>query len=566
MLWCMGNSDFMIIWEIGKLCGPCHRRSLGSHETCNCLSKYGVAPVSTNHSLGFDPTRFTSVTTAQRSKLSSSAHMASVVFFFRFCGFFFLHDAYFLFIAFIEDDHKLFSLGDNRFAVDHFVLQHLPNDELLRAGIFSLILLVQAIPKLLSKLCTGIDGVQRLGQPLEDNIDGEIIVVVPRLVHHRHEGVVGFVGLGRILLQGKMLPISPSFDGRSSLEEMLESLRQRQGNEMPRGLPPELPARPRVKAKTRPPSVRKPLPIISPRANDFLKKEEVKRVRGNSFDEMKEKKPDESPSLMSPQRKDSKRTSERMQDEPKYAVSSKDSFPIFPEPDSDESVGYFFKKSVTVPKPDLLPANPDNLEGVDDLIQLSHLNEPSVLHNLQTRYSRQEIYTKAGPVLIAINPFNDVQVCGDAYVTAYRKKLVDNPHVYATADTAYNEMMEGGMNQSIIISGESGSGKTETAKFIMQYLAALGGGSSGIEYEVMQTNCILEAFGNAKTSRNDNSSRFGKLTEIHFSAAGKICGAKLNTFKSGSTGTWRKVIPYLLPALCWGSFRSKRYDVSIQLL
>ncbi|VFQ82574.1 unnamed protein product [Cuscuta campestris] len=346
---------------------------------------------------------------------------------------------------------------------------------------------------------------------------------------------------------------------------MLESLRQRQGNEKPRDLPPELPARPRVKAKTRPPSVRKPLPIISPRGNDFFKKEEVKRVRGNSFDEMKEKKPDESPSLMSPQRKDSKRTSERMQDEPKYAVSSKDSFPIFPETDSDESVGYFFKKklriwchlqngkwelgqiqsnsggkyvvilsdesSVTVPKPDLLPANPDNLEGVDDLIQLNHLNEPSVLHNLQTRYSRQEIYTKAGPVLIAINPFNDVQVCGDAYVTAYRKKLVDNPHVYATADTAYNEMMEGGMNQSIIISGESGSGKTETAKFTMQYLAALGGGSNGIEYEVMQTNCILEAFGNAKTSRNDNSSRFGKLTEIHFSAAGKICGAKLNTCK-----------------------------------
>ncbi|KAK9268785.1 hypothetical protein L1049_000548 [Liquidambar formosana] len=185
---------------------------------------------------------------------------------------------------------------------------------------------------------------------------------------------------------------------------------------------------------------------------------------------------------------------------------------------------------VKVSTGELLPANPDILEGVDDLIQLSYLNEPSVLHNIQYRYSHDLIYSKAGPVLIAINPFKDVQIYGNDFVAAYRQKLVDSPHVYATVDTAYNKMMRDEVNQSIIISGESGAGKTETAKIAMQYLAALGGGSGGMEYEILQTSCILEAFGNAKTSRNDNSSRFGKLIEIHFSTMGKICGAKIQTF------------------------------------
>ncbi|KAJ6827617.1 myosin-1-like [Iris pallida] len=177
----------------------------------------------------------------------------------------------------------------------------------------------------------------------------------------------------------------------------------------------------------------------------------------------------------------------------------------------------------------LLPANPDILDGVDDLMQLSYLHEPSVLYNLQYRYSQDMIYTKAGPVLVAINPFKEVHLYGNDFIQAYRHKSMDSPHVYAIADTAIREMARDEVNQSIIISGESGAGKTETAKIAMQYLAALGGGS-GIEYEILQTNPILEAFGNAKTSRNDNSSRFGKLIEIHFSVTGKICGAKIQTF------------------------------------
>ncbi|KAK1296477.1 hypothetical protein QJS10_CPB15g00008 [Acorus calamus] len=194
-----------------------------------------------------------------------------------------------------------------------------------------------------------------------------------------------------------------------------------------------------------------------------------------------------------------------------------------------ESVIVIDEKVVKLLTESLLPANPEILDGVDDLMQLSYLHEPSVLFNLQYRYSQDMIYTKAGPVLVAINPFKEVPLYGNDYIEAYRRKAIDSPHVYAIADTAIREMIRDEVNQSIIISGESGAGKTETAKIAMQYLAALGGGS-GIEYEILQTNPILEAFGNAKTLRNDNSSRFGKLIEIHFSATGKISGAKIQTF------------------------------------
>ncbi|KAH1231275.1 Myosin-1 [Glycine max] len=197
----------------------------------------------------------------------------------------------------------------------------------------------------------------------------------------------------------------------------------------------------------------------------------------------------------------------------------------------DESVislpnGKVFK----VKEESLVPANPDILDGVDDLMQLSYLNEPSVLFNLQYRYNHNMIYTKAGPVLVAVNPFKKVPLYGNDYIEAYKCKSIESPHVYAITDTAIREMIRDEVNQSIIISGESGAGKTETAKIAMQYLAALGGGS-GIENEILKTNPILEAFGNGKTLRNDNSSRFGKLIEIHFSETGKISGANIQTFQ-----------------------------------
>nr|GMC51843.1 myosin-2-like isoform X1 [Ipomoea batatas] len=353
-----------------------------------------------------------------------------------------------------------------------------------------------------------------------------------------------------------MVCVTPSMKVRSSLEEMLDALRHRPGNEDPNDSLPELPTRLRAKARTRLPTVKRLLPKkcndldveVESLLNSDSAKEEVKSFRGNSFGATKEMEPSESPYLISAQGKDSTRTSEQRDDEAKLAGSSQGLHPRFHESEWNDHIGYLIKKKlriwcrlhngqwesgqiqstsgeksavllsdesvVAVPTADLLPANPDILEGVDDLIQLSYLNEPSVLNNLQSRYSREAIYTKAGPVLIAVNPFKDVQVYGNEFVTAYRKKLMDSPHVYAIADTAYNEMMEGGKNQSIIISGESGSGKTETAKIAMEYLAALGGGSNGIEYEVLHTSCILEAFGNAKTSRNDNSSRFSRVVQL----------------------------------------------------
>ncbi|KAJ1400149.1 P-loop containing nucleoside triphosphate hydrolase [Sesbania bispinosa] len=185
-------------------------------------------------------------------------------------------------------------------------------------------------------------------------------------------------------------------------------------------------------------------------------------------------------------------------------------------------------KVLKVKDENLVPANPDILDGVDDLMQLSYLNEPSVLYNLQYRYNQNMIYTKAGPVLVAVNPFKKVPLYSNDYIEAYKRKAIESPHVYAITDTAIREMIRDEVNQSIIISGESGAGKTETAKIAMQYLAALGGGS-GIEYEILKTNPILEAFGNGKTLRNDNSSRFGKLIEIHFSETGKISGANIQT-------------------------------------
>ncbi|KAL8224278.1 hypothetical protein R6Q57_019753 [Mikania cordata] len=195
---------------------------------------------------------------------------------------------------------------------------------------------------------------------------------------------------------------------------------------------------------------------------------------------------------------------------------------------TESLIAFSETKVVKVQSDCLLPANPEILDGIDDLIQLSYLSEPSVLYNLKYRYDRDMIYSKAGPVLVAINPFKTIPLYGDDYIEAYKRKKMENPHVYAIADTAIREMIRG-LN-FFFVDGESGAGKTETAKIAMQYLVAVRGGS-GIEYEILKTNPILEGFGNAKTSRNDNSSRFGKLIEIHFSKIGRISGASIQTCK-----------------------------------
>ncbi|KAF5462805.1 hypothetical protein F2P56_018782 [Juglans regia] len=175
--------------------------------------------------------------------------------------------------------------------------------------------------------------------------------------------------------------------------------------------------------------------------------------------------------------------------------------------------------------------------GVDDMTKLSYLHEPGVLQNLKARYELNEIYTYTGGILIAINPFQRLPHIYDAHMMQQYKGAPFgelSPHVFAVADVAYRAMINEGKSNSILVSGESGAGKTETTKMLMRYLAFLGGrvATEGrtVEQQVLESNPVLEAFGNAKTVRNNNSSRFGKFVEIQFDKQGRISGAAIRTY------------------------------------
>ncbi|PIA27770.1 hypothetical protein AQUCO_07600141v1 [Aquilegia coerulea] len=175
--------------------------------------------------------------------------------------------------------------------------------------------------------------------------------------------------------------------------------------------------------------------------------------------------------------------------------------------------------------------------GVDDMTKLSYLHEPGVLQNLATRYELNEIYTYTGNILIAVNPFQRLPHLYDNHMMEQYKGAAFgelSPHVFAVADVAYRAMINEGKSNSILVSGESGAGKTETTKMLMRYLAYLGGRSGiegrTVEQQVLESNPVLEAFGNAKTVRNNNSSRFGKFVEIQFDKNGRISGAAVRTY------------------------------------
>ncbi|KAK5813719.1 myosin-11 [Gossypium arboreum] len=175
--------------------------------------------------------------------------------------------------------------------------------------------------------------------------------------------------------------------------------------------------------------------------------------------------------------------------------------------------------------------------GVDDMTKLSYLHEPGVLQNLKTRYELNEIYTYTGNILIAINPFQRLPHIYDSHMMQQYKGAPFgelSPHVFAVADVAYRAMINESKSNSILVSGESGAGKTETTKMLMRYLAFLGGrvATEGrtVEQQVLESNPVLEAFGNAKTVRNNNSSRFGKFVEIQFDKHGRISGAAIRTY------------------------------------
>ncbi|CAA7050109.1 unnamed protein product [Microthlaspi erraticum] len=175
--------------------------------------------------------------------------------------------------------------------------------------------------------------------------------------------------------------------------------------------------------------------------------------------------------------------------------------------------------------------------GVDDMTRLAYLHEPGVLQNMKSRFDINEIYTYTGNILIAVNPFRRLpHLYNNHMMQQYKGAGFGelSPHPFAVADAAYRQMKNQGISQSILVSGESGAGKTETTKLLMQYLADMGGRAvtegRSVEKKVLESNPVLEAFGNAKTVRNNNSSRFGKFVEIQFDQRGRISGAAIRTY------------------------------------
>ncbi|KAL9020585.1 MAG: hypothetical protein Q9185_002171 [Variospora sp. 1 TL-2023] len=174
--------------------------------------------------------------------------------------------------------------------------------------------------------------------------------------------------------------------------------------------------------------------------------------------------------------------------------------------------------------------------GVSDLTLLSKISNEAINDNLKKRFENAEIYTYIGHVLVSVNPFRDLGIYTDKVLDSYRGKnrLEMPPHVFAVAESAYYNMNAYKENQCVIISGESGAGKTEAAKRIMQYIASVSGGSDSsiqqIKDMVLATNPLLESFGNAKTLRNNNSSRFGKYLELQFNAQGEPVGANITNY------------------------------------
>uniref|UniRef100_A0A8C8JBD3 Myosin VB n=1 Tax=Oncorhynchus tshawytscha TaxID=74940 RepID=A0A8C8JBD3_ONCTS len=189
------------------------------------------------------------------------------------------------------------------------------------------------------------------------------------------------------------------------------------------------------------------------------------------------------------------------------------------------------------PKDNPLPflRNPDILVGENDLTALSYLHEPAVLHNLKVRFLEpNHIYTYCGIVLVAINPYDQLQIYGEEVINAYSGQNMGDmdPHIFAVAEEAYKQMARDERNQSIIVSGESGAGKTVSAKYAMRFFATVGGSANdtNVEEKVLASSPIMEAIGNAKTTRNDNSSRFGKYIQIGFDRRYHIIGANMRTY------------------------------------
>ncbi|XP_026567536.1 myosin-10-like isoform X3 [Pseudonaja textilis] len=198
-------------------------------------------------------------------------------------------------------------------------------------------------------------------------------------------------------------------------------------------------------------------------------------------------------------------------------------------------------RQMLVAKDDIQKMNPPKFTKVEDMAELTCLNEASVLHNLKDRYYSGLIYTYSGLFCVVINPYKNLPIYTEQIVEMYRGKKRHEmpPHIYAISETAYRSMLQDREDQSILCTGESGAGKTENTKKVIQYLAHVASSHKArkdhnvpgeLEHQLLQANPILEAFGNAKTVKNDNSSRFGKFIRINFDVAGYIVGANIETY------------------------------------
>merc|ERR1712242_90346 len=185
--------------------------------------------------------------------------------------------------------------------------------------------------------------------------------------------------------------------------------------------------------------------------------------------------------------------------------------------------------------------NPPKFEMCEDMANLTFLNDGSVFWNLKIRYCAKLIYTYSGLFCVVVNPYKRYPMYTPTVVKMYlgKRKNEVPPHLWAISETAYRNMVTNGKNQSMLITGESGAGKTENTKMVIAYLAAVAAPPKkagqdakkvSLEDQIVATNPILESYGNAKTSRNDNSSRFGKFIRIHFTTSGKLCGCDIESY------------------------------------
>ncbi|AWP19465.1 putative myosin-11-like [Scophthalmus maximus] len=197
-------------------------------------------------------------------------------------------------------------------------------------------------------------------------------------------------------------------------------------------------------------------------------------------------------------------------------------------------------QKVTVTKDDIQKMNPPKFSKVEDMAALTFLNEASVLHNLRERYFSSLIYTYSGLFCVVVNPYKMLPIYSEKIIEMYKGKKRHEvpPHIYSITDNAYRNMMQDREDQSILCTGESGAGKTENTKKVIQYLAVVASSHKGkkdanpgeLEKQLLQANPILEAFGNAKTIKNDNSSRFGKFIKLNFDVTGYLVGANIDTY------------------------------------